>query len=220
MHLPRFALTRRHAALAVLGALAFGVMAAAWQRLDSKWEAYKFARWQERQIAWFQGDGFDTLTPAAHYYWAMRLVHPRTNKVFQIGKNTSVVGGWIAEPSTDALKTAIRHLEAISPGSDGYLKAAEVLPFLRLKRDRPQDFPAVEQARFLSCIASFKAERTKIQEQVARERPCRHLLTRDGKCIPFDFSHDTPDTAIEVVCAPVAGSERLAQLKALVQDAP
>jgi hypothetical protein len=77
MHVSRFAMSRKRALLAALTVLAFGVMAAAWPFLDSKWEAYKSARWQERQIAWFQGGGFGTLTPRAHYDWAVRLLHPR-----------------------------------------------------------------------------------------------------------------------------------------------
>jgi hypothetical protein len=188
MHLPRFALTRRHAALAVLAALAFGVMAAARPLLDSKCEAYKFARWQERQIAWFQGDGFATLTPRAHYDWALRLLHPRTEKIFRLGKDT-ISGPWIDTPSTDALKNAIRHLEAIPAESDVYLRAEALLPLVRLKRDRPQDFPAVEEARYRGCMAKAHASATSI-------------------C----------GTGLDEECAPLAGSERLAELRALVQD--
>jgi len=220
MYLPRFALTCRHAALA---ALAFGVMAAAWPRLDSKWEAYKFARWQERQIAWFQGDGFATLTPWEHYDWAMRLLHPRTKKVFRPGKDTYSMP-WVAEPTTDDLKNAIRHLEAIPAESDVHVRAAEVLPpavyeraakllpLLRLQRDRPQDFLALEEARYRSCIAKATTE---VYEQVARERPCRHQLTPDGKCVTSICT-----TGLSEACAPLAGSERLAQLEALAPSRP
>jgi len=98
MYLPRLALTRRHVALAVLAALVFGVTGAAWPLLHSKWEAYKFARWQERQIAWFQGDGFGTLTPRAHHYWAMRLLHPRTEKVLRFGKDFFPDRGLLSPP--------------------------------------------------------------------------------------------------------------------------
>lgn len=199
-------MTCRHAALGALGALVFGAMVAAWPLLDSKWEAYKYARWQERQIAWFQGDGFATLAPWVHYYWARRLLQHRTDIP------------WIPEPSKEAVTTAIRHLEAIPPESDVYAQAAELLPLLRLKRDRPQDFPAVEEASYRSCIARSKAQEEEVREQVARERPCRHLLTSDGKCIYADLSHDTADTDPRVTCAPLAGSERLAQLRALVLD--
>jgi len=120
------------------------------------------------------------------------------------GEGTSVrqglfSGPWIAEPSTEALKTAIRHLEAIPPESDVYAQAAELLPLLRLKRDRPQDFPAVEQAKFLSCVAKDKAREAELQEQGI-----------------VDLRHDTRDTALEVECAPLAGSDRIAHLKALV----
>ena len=209
MYLPRFALTCRHAALA---ALAFGVMAAAWPRLDSKWEAYKFARWQERQIAWFQGDGFATLTPWEHYDWAMRLLHPRTKKVFRPGKDTYSMP-WVAEPTADDLKNAIRHLEAIPPDFDVFVRGAEVLPLLRLRRDQPHDYLALEEARYRSCIARFKAKRTEVLEQVARERPCRHLLTSDGRCIAIFCN---TGTGLPDACAPLAGSERLAQLRALV----
>ena len=108
MHLPRFAMTRRHAALAALAALSLVIMPEAWLFLDSKWVEYRFARQQERQIAWFQGSGFATLTPWEHYDWAMRLLHPpRTKKLFGSGKDTYSIP-WVAEPTTDDLKNAIR----------------------------------------------------------------------------------------------------------------
>jgi hypothetical protein len=177
MYLPRFALIRRHAALA---ALALVVMAAAWLFLDSKW---------------FQGSGFATLTPWEHYDWAMRLLHPRTKKLFGSGDSIP----WVAEPTTDDLKNAIRHLEAIPPDSDAFTRGAEVLPppvyvratkllpLLRLRRDQARDYLALEEARYRSCIAEAHSGGTSI-------------------CT----------TGLAQRCAPLAGSDRIAQLKALV----
>jgi hypothetical protein len=182
MYLPRFAMTRRHAALA---ALALVVMAAAWL----------FARQQESQIDWFQGGGFATLTPWEHYDWAMRLLLPQTKKVFGSGDSIP----WVAEPTTDDLENAIRHLEAIPPDSDVFTRGAEVLPppvyvratkllpLLRLRRDQPRDYLALEEARYRSCIEKAYASGTSI-------------------CT----------TGLPESCAPLAGSERIAQLKALV----
>jgi hypothetical protein len=195
MYLPRFAMTGRRAALA---ALALVVMAAAWPLLHSKWEEYKFARQQERQIAWFQGSGFATLTPWEHYDWAMRLLHPRTKKLFGSGKDTYSIP-WVAEPTTDDLKNAIRHLEAIPPDSDAFTRGAEVLPppvyvratklvpLLRLRRDQPRDYLALEEATYRSCTTQAHASGTSI-------------------CT----------TGLPEACAPLAGSDRIAQLKALV----
>jgi hypothetical protein len=208
MYLPRFALISRRAALA---ALALVVMAAAWL----------FARQQERQIAWFQGDGFGTLTPWEHYDWAMRLLLPRTKKVFRSGNDTYSMP-WVAEPSTDELNNAIRHLEAIPPDSDlfmrgeevlpppVYVRATKLLPLLRLKRDRPQDYLALEEATYRSCIARRKALEEEEQEKAAKEHPCRHSLTSDRGCVA-SFC----EFGLAQGCAPLAGSERLAQLKAL-----
>ena len=197
MYIPRFALTRRHAALA---ALALGVMAAAWLLLDSKWEAYKFAR------------RFGTLTPWEHYDRAMHLLLPRTKKVFGFGDSIPkvfglgdvgdsipwVAEGWVAEPTIDDLKNAIRHLEAIPPDSDVfmrgadlfpppvYVRATKLLPLLRLRRDQPREYLALEEASYRSCIAK--------------------AMTEPAIC----------KTGLREGCAPLAGSERLAQLNALV----
>ena len=158
----------------------------------------EFARRQERQITWFQGDGFDTLTPWEHYDWAMRLLLPRTKKLFGSGKD-AVYAPWVAEPTTDDLENAIRHLEAIPQDSDVFMRGAEVLPppvyvratgllpLLRLKRDRPQDYLALEEATYRSCIAKAYAS------------------------APSICTVGLPES-----CAPLAGSERIAQLRALV----
>src|SRR5256885_1740960 len=177
--LPQFAMTRRRAVVVALAVLTLGAMAAAWPLLDSMWEAYKFARWQEREIAWFQGDGFGTLTPKVHYDWAIRLLRPQKKKVLGSGKYAVSVP-WTAEPSTEAVKNAIRHLEAIPAESDVYARAARLLPLLRIKRDRPPDFPAAEEASFRSCMAKVEAD----QEAEAQIRPCRGIVDpKTGKCV-------------------------------------
>lgn len=135
----------------------------------------------------------------------------RTRKVFPSGKDTISIP-WVAEPTTGDLKNAIRHLEAIPQDSDVFMRAAKSLPHLRLKRDRPQDFLALEESRYRSCIAKATTE---VYEQVARERPCRHLLTSHGRCVTSVCT-----TGLSEACAPLAGSERLAELRALVRDRP
>jgi hypothetical protein len=195
MYLPLFALTRRHGALA---ALALGVIAAACGPIYSEWQESEFR----------------TLTPMQHYGLALRLLYPRTQKLYSTG-NDVISRPWIAEPSTSDLKAAIHHLEAIPTGVSFGQGATELLPLLRLKRDRPQDFLSMEQARYLSCMASIRAKRAELLEQVARERPCRHLLTSDGRCITAFCG-----TGLDEECAPLAGSERLAQLRALLQERP
>ena len=111
MYLPRFALTRRHAALV---ALAFGVMAVACGPIYSEWREMEFR----------------SLTPMQHYFLALRLVHPETVKQF----GSDVIGPWIAEPSRNDLNAAIHHLEAI-PADDRFGDMATrqlPLPLLRL----------------------------------------------------------------------------------------
>jgi len=61
----------------------------------------------------WEDSAFRTLTPMQHYFLALRLVHPRTEKVFWSSGNEIVSGPWIAEPSRNDLKAAIHHLEAI-----------------------------------------------------------------------------------------------------------
>jgi len=153
---------------------------------------------------------FRSLTPLQHYGLALRLLHPRTEKVFWSG-NDFVSGPWIVEPSRNDLKAAIHHLEAI-PADDPFGQwATRQLPLLRLKRDRPRDFLVVEEARYRSCIARRKAHEEEEREKAAQEQPCRHLLTSDGRCVA-SFC----ETGFAQECAPLAGSERIAQLKALV----
>jgi hypothetical protein len=140
-------------------------------------------------------------------------VHPVTKKVFGSGKDAVVIGPWIAEPSRNDLEAAIHHLEAI-PADDPFGQVATLqlpLPLLRLKRDRPRDFLVVEEAMYRSCIARRKALEEEEQEKVAQEHPCRHLLTSDGRCVTSFCG-----TGLSDACAPLAGSDRIAQLKALV----
>jgi hypothetical protein len=180
MHLPRFALTRRHAALAALAALAFGlgVISGEWPLLYPQWREYR------------------AHAPLQHYIRATELLHPRSGLA----------------PSNSDLKAAIHHLRAITADSPMHREAAELLPLLELRMDRPQDFPAIEQARFLSCMAEAKAEDEELREQAAREHPCRQFLTRDGKCLP----NSRCTTGLTQRCAPLAYAERLAQLRTLV----
>lgn len=129
----------------------------------------------------------------------LRLLLPRTRKLFGSGKD-AVYAPWIGEPSTDDLKNAIRHLEAIPQDSDVFMRGAEVLPppvyvratkllpLLRLKRDRPQDYLALEEATYRSCIAKAYAS------------PAPSICT----------------VGLPESCAPLASSERLAQLRTLV----
>jgi len=194
MHLSRFAFTRRHAALV---AVALGVMAVACGPIYSEWRESEFR----------------SLTPMQHYFLALRLVHPRTVKQFGSGKDAVVIGPWIAEPSRNDLKAAIHHLEAI-PADNPVAEWASrqlPLPLLRLKRDRPRDFLVVEEAMYRSCIARRKALEEEEQEKIAQEHPCRHLLTSDGSCVTSFCG-----TGVAQECAPLAGNDRIAQLKALV----
>ena len=64
---------------------------------------------------------------------------------------------------------------------------------------------------YRSCIARRKAFEEEEQEKVAQEHPCRHLLTADGGCVTVFCG-----TGVAQECAPLAGSDRIAELKALV----
>ena len=152
------------------------------------WQLY--SRWREHEFR-------TSFTSQQHYVRAFWLLHPRTGR----------------EPSKNDMETAIHHLKAISANSPMHREAADLLSLLELRMDRPQDFPAIEQARFLSCMARDEAWQAEIQEQTARERPCRHLLTRDGKCIFIGCT-----TGLTQSCAPLATPQRLNQLEVLVSS--
>jgi hypothetical protein len=149
--------------------------------LAAAWPIY--SRWQERESR-------NSVNPMQHYSLALRLLHPRSGLA----------------PSTSDMKAAIHHLEVIPAGDSFGQWATQLLPLLRLKRDRPQDFPAAEEAKYRSCMAKAKAQEAEVQGQVARESPRRHLLTRDGRCVTVSCA-----TGLSEACAPLATVECLSQ---------
>jgi hypothetical protein len=158
--------------------------------MAAAWPLY--SQWREREFR-------ASLTSQGHYVRAMRLLYPRTGH----------------EPFTNDMETAMHHLRVIPVDSPMHREATDLLLLLELRMDRPQDFAAIEQARFISCMAEGKAWAVEILEQTARERPCRHFLTRDGKCVFIGCS-----TMWSHWCAPLANPWRLFQLEALVRDRP
>jgi hypothetical protein len=110
---------------------------------------------------------FAVLTPDQHYRLAMQHLYSGNTRL---------------APSTRDMEAAIHHLRVIPADSPMHREAVELIPLIELKMDRLQDFPAIEQARFLSCMAGTKLATAVWQEQMARSRPCPGLLTREGKC--------------------------------------
>jgi len=165
--------------------------------LYSRWQDSRSAEEEDRIPSW-EKDRFPSLTPGLHYWYALGHLNPRRR------------GGVVA--NTSDLNAAILHLEAIPADSREYAEAADLLALARERRDQPQDFPAVEEAWFLRCIAADEAKRAEIQEQVAREQPCRHTLTSDGRCVTWICT-----TGRSERCAPLANRQRIAQLNALLR---
>ena len=155
--------------------------------MAAAWPLY--SQWREHEFR-------TSLTPQGHYVRAGRLLYPSSG----------------LEPSTNDVRAAIHHLRVIPAEAPMHREAVELIPLIELRMDRPQDF-AIEQARFLSCMARDKAREAEIQEQTARERPCRHFLTPDGKCVFIGCG-----TGVTQRCAPLAHYWRLAQLEALARD--
>jgi hypothetical protein len=105
----------------------------------------------------------NTLTPGQHYAHALWLCHHRSGLA----------------PSASDLKAAIHHLEVIPAQSPVHPQAADLLPRLRVWRDRPQDFPAEEVSRFRSCVAKVEADE---QVEAQKSGNCS-FRTRNGKCV-------------------------------------
>jgi hypothetical protein len=200
MHIPRFAMTRNRAVL--LAALVVGLIAAAWP-LHSWWrQEREFRTAIDRavraiQFQYPQLPEHEFRISLEHYARAMQLLHPRSGR----------------EPSMNDMKTAIHHLRGISAESPFHKIAADMLANLELRVNRAQDFPAIEQEQFLSCMATASAKEAELQAQVAQEHPCRHLLTSDGRCVTSFCG-----TGLAESCAPLATRERLAQLNALARS--
>ena len=182
---------RRLAALAVLILGMLGAALPLYSRWQDSQEEDRFPSWEK--------DRFPSLTPDLHYWYALRHLNSRRRD------------GSVA--NTSDLNAAILHLEAIPADAREYREAADLLALARDRRDRPEDFPAIEEARFLSCMAEKKAREAERREEVARESPCRHVLTRDGRCITVICM-----TGRSEQCAPLANYQRLGQLNALLRD--
>jgi hypothetical protein len=55
------------------------------------------------------------------------------------------------------MENAIHHLRAVSADSPMHRETADLLPLIELRMDRPQDFPAAEQARFHNLRSRYSA---------------------------------------------------------------
>ena len=145
-------MTRRRAVLVALAVLALGAMATAWP-LYSWWE-------DSRE--------FRALTPSQHYARAFEVFVARSGRERITARD---------------VKVAIHHLEAIPAGTEfrGHAwTAEEMVPLLRLLRDRPQDFPVAADAMFWSCMARLEAA----QEEEDQKPPCRGFVDpKTGKCV-------------------------------------
>lgn len=150
MRFPRFTMNKSHL---VLAALTFGALAMT---------SFLYSRSQEEQ---FQEPQFRSMTPQAHYVRALSLLH---------------IGGSFPEPSQSDLDDAILHLRADIADSHDDPKTQHLLDLLLVKRDRPKEFAAEEEASFLECMASYNASIKKLQEEVVRSVPAATAYERMG----------------------------------------
>lgn len=112
-------------------------------------------QWREYQ--------FRSLTSIQHYDKAQMLLYPRTERPPEV-QFVLPRALRFSLPSEKALEEAIRHTEAITTEfPKGYEWAAEVLPYLRVARDRPQDLGYMLDSRQRACTTALSA---KIQAQL------------------------------------------------------
>jgi hypothetical protein len=131
-------------------------------------------QWREYQ--------FRSLSSIQHYDEAQILLHPQTKILRREAAKFGVPPFYTVAPSASGLREAIRHMEAITPDfPKGYRWAAEVLPYLRVERDRPQDLPAMLQAIQQACSAKIEAA---LEAEDAKRGRCSGILdAKSGKCL-------------------------------------
>ena len=156
---------------------------------------------------WREGRFVNSLTPREHYIRAILLCRGNQRSPRRCSKGD--------------LKTVIHHLEAIPKDSRNYEDVADMLPLLRIQRDRPQDFDAAERAKFQECktevnaeIEKFKAWLKVRQELEAPMRPCPGFIERDGRCVVMRCA----TWLYRRNCAPFASAQRYAELETPLSD--
>jgi hypothetical protein len=139
-----------------------------------------------------------SLTSAQHYIYAVWLCTPRSG----------------LPPSASDVKAAIHHLEVIPAESPAHPMATDLLPLVRVLRDRPQDFAAEEHASFQRCVARIRAQEIEMQAE-SLKRPCPGIMREDGKCIIVGC-----DYGLIRQCAPLARAQHFSQVLAGLLDPP
>lgn len=129
---------------------------------------------------------FRSLTSIQHYDEAQILLHPQT----KISRNTRIrtdeFGAsqfYSVVPFASGVNEAIRHMEAITPEfPKGYQWAVEVLPYLQVERDRPQDLHTMLEAKYQACSAKI---RTALEAEDAKRGTCGSGIIdpKTGKCL-------------------------------------
>jgi len=129
---------------------------------------------------------FRSLTSIQHYDEAQILLHPQTKIPKNAHISTDKFGVpqfYSVAPSASGVKEAIRHMEAITPEfPKGYQWAVEVLPYLRVERDRPQDLHTMLEAKYQACSAKIQ---TALEAEDAKRGTCGSGIIdhKTGKCL-------------------------------------
>ena len=106
-----------------------------------------------------EGREFRATIPADHYEIALRLLNPRTYRLYHpVPKE--LAAKWERQndlPMRDDVRDVIRHLDAIPSSAPQYKPANELLPYLRALLDRPREYDAMVGARLEICAAAMRA---------------------------------------------------------------